>query len=144
MNIFKRIMACVDLGDEASSIRVLNAALETVSGNDTLHVICVMPDFGMSIVSSFFPADHEGKVMEKATQALHAFTEKNVPSGTQLQHIVSHGNIYEEILVAANKVKADLIVIGARRPKLEDYLLGPNAARVVRHADQSVLVVRPT
>ena len=37
---------------------------------------------------------------------------------------------------------ATLIVIGAHRPDLKDYLLGPHAARVVRHAECSVLVVR--
>ncbi|MEP3300223.1 MAG: universal stress protein, partial [Pseudoruegeria sp.] len=38
--------------------------------------------------------------------------------------------------------KADLIVIGAHRPDFKDYLLGPNAARVVRHSECSVYVVR--
>jgi nucleotide-binding universal stress UspA family protein len=33
-------------------------------------------------------------------------------------------------------------VVGAHRQDLKDYLLGPNAARVVRHADCSVYVVR--
>jgi len=142
MNIFKRVMACIDLGDEETSIRVLNAAMETVSGDDTLHLVCVVPDFGMSIVSSFFPADHEGKVIEKTAEALREFADKNVPKGTRLQHIISHGNIYEEILATAKKVEVDLIVIGSHRPKIEDYLLGPNSSRVVRHASQSVLVVR--
>ena len=32
--------------------------------------------------------------------------------------------------------------MSANRPELKDYLLGPNAARVVRHSDVSVLVVR--
>ena len=39
-------------------------------------------------------------------------------------------------------IKADLIVMGSHRPELRDYLLGPNAARVVRHAPCSVVVVR--
>ena len=43
---------------------------------------------------------------------------------------------------AANRLGCDLIVVGAHRPELGDYLLGPNAARIVRHADQSVFVVR--
>jgi hypothetical protein len=30
----------------------------------------------------------------------------------------------------------------AHSPDLKDYLLGPNAARVVRHANQSVMVIR--
>ena len=38
--------------------------------------------------------------------------------------------------------KPDLIVMASHRPELKDYLIGPNAARVVRHADCSVQVVR--
>ena len=37
---------------------------------------------------------------------------------------------------------AELIVMASHRPELRDYLIGPNAARVMRHADASVLVVR--
>ena len=35
-----------------------------------------------------------------------------------------------------------LIVMGSHHPELKDYLLGPNAAKVMRHADCSVMVVR--
>ncbi len=37
---------------------------------------------------------------------------------------------------------ADLIVLGASRPRAGKFLMGPNASRVVRDADCSVLVVR--
>ncbi|MEX3011348.1 universal stress protein [Hoeflea sp. TYP-13] len=141
-NMFKNILATIDLGDEESSIRVINAALEVMVGEDTMHVVCVVPDYGRSIVGTFFPADHEQEMIKHATQELHAFTAKHVPKGTRVQHIVAHGNIYEEIIAAADQCKADLIVIGSHRPALKDYLLGPNASRVVRHARQSVLVVR--
>ena len=142
MNMFKHILATIDLGDEDSSVRVVNAALEVTAETDTLHVVCVVPDYGKSIVGSFFPSDHEHQMIEHATEALHAFTKEHVPEGTRVQHIVAHGNIYEEILAAAETCNADLIVVGSHRPALKDYLLGPNAARVVRHARQSVLVVR--
>ena len=52
------------------------------------------------------------------------------------------GTAYEEILTTARSFGADLIVMASHRPELKDYLLGPNAARVVRHSDVSVLVVR--
>lgn len=142
MNLFKRILATVDLGDEESSVRVVNAALEVMIGDDSVHVVCVVPDFGTGVVSTFFPDGHEADMIKHTTVALHAFTAKHLPKGTRVQHIVAHGNIYEEILEAANKIDVDLIVIGSHRPALKDYLLGPNAARVVRHARQSVLVVR--
>jgi len=142
MNLFKRILATIDLGDEDSSIKVIQAAQELVSGNDILFVVCVVPDFGVSVVSGFFPEGHEKDMMEKTQAGLHAFTDAHVKPGTPIKHIIAHGSIYEEILNAANECKADLIVVGSHRPALKDYLLGPNAARVVRHAEQSVLVVR--
>ena len=142
MNLFKRILATVDLGDEESSIKVINAAQELVSNDDILFVICVVPDFGMSVVSGFFPEGHEQQMIDSTQTALHAFTEAHVTKGTPVKHIIAHGKIYEEILSAADECKADLIVVGSHRPALKDYLLGPNAARVARHAVQSVLVVR--
>ena len=142
MNLFKNVLATIDLGDEESSVRVINAALEVMVSEDTMHVICVVPDYGTSMVGSFFPADHAKDMIEHATKALHEFTAKHAPEGTRIQHIIAHGNIYEEIIAAADQCKADLIVIGSHRPALKDYLLGPNASRVVRHARQSVLVVR--
>jgi nucleotide-binding universal stress UspA family protein len=42
----------------------------------------------------------------------------------------------------AEKAGADLVVVGSHRPAMKDYLLGTNAARVVRHARCSVLVAR--
>lgn len=142
MNVFKRILATIDIHDDVSSEKVVNAALELMSGDDILFVVCVVPDFGMSVVSGFFPKNYEQDMLEKTRVALHEFTEKHVPEGTPVQHIIAHGSIYEEILAAANEVNADMIVVGSHRPALKDYLLGPNAARVVRHATQSVLVVR--
>ena len=55
---------------------------------------------------------------------------------------VAHGSIYHEIMRLADELGCDAIVLVAHRPELRDYLLGPNASRVVRHANQSVLVVR--
>ena len=39
-------------------------------------------------------------------------------------------------------IGAELILIGAHSPELKDYLLGSNAARIVRHSPKSVLVLR--
>ena len=143
MNMFKKVLATIDLGDEDTSRAVLNGAMEVMSGDDSLHVLCVIPDYGMSVVGSCFPEDFEEKAIAKAKEALHEFTKKNVPDGTPVQHIVGHGRIYEEIIAAAETISADLIVVGSHRPVLKDYLLGPNASRVVRHSNRSVLVVRP-
>lgn len=142
MNIFRRVLAAVDLSEEKASERIVAAACEMLEKGDTLHLITVVPDFGMSIVGSFFPSGHEGKMVAKAQDALHAFTEKYLPKDISKQHIVAHGNIYEEILAAADTVKADLIVVGTHPASARDYVLGPNAERITRQARCSVLAVR--
>jgi nucleotide-binding universal stress UspA family protein len=57
-----------------------------------------------------------------------------VPDHIEVHPHVLHGKIYDEILRAADKLGVDVIVMGSHRPELKDYLLGPNAARVMRHA----------
>ncbi len=78
----------------------------------------------------------------KALEHLHAFAKEHIPDDVRVQHVVGEGTVYEVILKIAGDINADLIVMGSHRPELKDYLLGPNAARVVRHANCSVMVVR--
>ena len=141
--MFKDILLPVDLGNRESQEKAVSAAIETAKAfGSNLHVMTIVPDFGMSIVSGFFPVDFEEKALSEANKQLHAFADQVIPEGIHVQHIVGHGTIYEEILNFANEHKIDLIIMASHRPELQDYLLGPNAARVVRHAACSVLVVR--
>lgn len=141
--MYKDILVSIDLGDPEHELRAVETAVEYARAfGSRLHVMTVVPDYGMSIVGGFFPKEHEKQALDHANKALHAFTKAHVPSEVKHRHIVGHGSIYREILRYAGVVKADLIVLSAKRAGPEDYLLGPNAARVVRHADISVLVVR--
>lgn len=141
--MFKHILFAIDLEHDDSWIKALPAAVENAKAfGSTLHVMTVVPDFGRSLVSSFFPSGHEETMMEKTNEALHSFVKENIPEDISVQHIVGYGTAYEEILRVADEIQPDLIIMGSHRPKMEDYLIGPNAARVVRHAKCSVLVVR--
>ena len=107
-----------------------------------LHAVTVLPVFGSGVVGSYFPADFEERVSVDAEEKLTVLVRDNVPSNLDVARHVAHGTVYEEILRLAGEIDADLIVMASHRPELKDYLIGPNAARVVRHADMSVLVVR--
>jgi nucleotide-binding universal stress UspA family protein len=52
------------------------------------------------------------------------------------------GHSYDTILKVAKERNVDLIIIASHRPGFQDYFLGSTAAKVVRHANCSVLVVR--
>jgi nucleotide-binding universal stress UspA family protein len=143
--MYKTILLPVDLNDETSWKKAMPSAITMCRQyGASLHVLTVVPDFGMAIVGQYFPEDYEKKVSQKVLEQLHAFVKEHVPDDIRVQHIVGEGTIYEVILNIAEEIAADLIVIASHRPKVQDYLLGPNAARVVRHARCSVLVVRNT
>lgn len=141
--MFKDILLAVDLNDEGSWAKALPVAIDfTRNSGGTLHVLTVVPNFGMSIVGQFFPKGYEKEVGEKILVALKEFVATHVPDDIKTQRIVGEGTVYEVILNIAEKTNADMIVVSSGRDDLKDFLLGPNAARVVRHADCSVTVVR--
>jgi nucleotide-binding universal stress UspA family protein len=141
--MYKNILLAVDIANIEQDKKAVDTVVEYARNfGAQLHVLTVVPDFGMSIVGGFFPADHEKKAVAKANADLHAFTAKVIPPEIKHRHIVDHGVIYRIILHYARETNCDLVVMSSGRPDLEDYLLGPNAARVVRHARCSVLVVR--
>jgi nucleotide-binding universal stress UspA family protein len=141
--MFRNILVPVDLSDKHSWRKALPAAIAMGEAfGAKLHVITVVPEFGLPIVGQYFPEGYEEKVRQQAAKQLKAFVAEQVPDAVPTRRIVAEGKIYREILNAAKSIEADLIVMGSHHPELKDYLLGPNAAKVVRHADCSVLVVR--
>ncbi len=142
--MYKKILLPLDLGNVRSQRKAVKTAVEMAQTfNSTLHIMTVVPDYGMSIVGSYFPADHEKTMIADTKEKLAAYVAKNVPDSVRKKEIVAHGTIYSEILDYANRLKANLIVMASHRPELKDYLVGPNASRVVRHANCSTMVVRP-
>ncbi|MDE0588863.1 universal stress protein [Halocynthiibacter sp. C4] len=140
------ILCAVDISNENRDIHVLQEALRLAGLHDDaqLDVITVLPDYGTSWVGSFFEKKHHDQVVKEAKKHLNALVQAALGSdvNAKVRHIIATGTAYEEILKTAKLDKSDLIVIGAHKPDFKDYLLGPNAARVVRHSRCSVFVVR--
>ncbi|MFP4274307.1 MAG: universal stress protein [Paracoccaceae bacterium] len=139
------VLCAVDISDENRDRHVLERAAQLAKLDGTsIDLITVVPDYGMSVVGSFFDKSHHRKAEEEARRRLNALGEAVLgpEANAQVRHIVATGNAYEEILHVAEADGASLIVVGAHKPDFRDYLLGPNAARIVRHASVSVYVVR--
>jgi nucleotide-binding universal stress UspA family protein len=140
--MFKKVLLPVDLNYEASWRKALPVALEWCRNEAaSLHVLTVAPEVSAQI-SSFFPSDANRKLLEVTAATLRKFVAEHVPADVVVQEIVAQGPVYREILEVAERIGADLIVMGAPPPGVRDILLGANAANVVRHARRSVLVVR--
>ncbi len=65
-----------------------------------------------------------------------------MPKELTVKRSVALGTIYHEIVEAGRRIDADLIVMQSHGPGAQDYLIGPNAARVLHHFNRSVLIVR--
>ena len=141
--MFTSFLLPVDLNSEASWRKALPAAVKLAQDNGAmLHLLTVVPEFGLPMVAAYFPPDYEARMIETARDALERFCAEHIPAALKAQAHVAHGTIYREILDHADRIGADVIVMASHRPEMSDYLLGPNAARVARHARQSVFIVR--
>ncbi len=141
--MYKDILYPIDITEEGSWSESLSVVLEYIKAFDArLHIMTVIPDGSMNIVRQYLPSGSVEKVLDNTNESLHKFVDEHIPDGVKVQHIVAKGPVYECIIQTADQINADLIVMSAHRPELKDYLLGPNAAKVVRHSNRSVLVVR--
>lgn len=141
--MYKTILLSVDLNEESSWQKALPAAVAYARAfGATLHVLTVVPNYGMTMVAQYFPDDFEEKALAESLARLEALIAEQVGKDLAVKAIAARGTVYEQIIKTADGLDADLIVMASHRPELKDYLLGPNAARVVRHAERSVLVVR--
>lgn len=139
------ILCAVDISHGSDDVDVLKTAARLAEMDDAqLDIITILPDFGMSVVSGYFEEGYHEKVLAKAKTDLDEFVESalTVEQNAKVRHVISFGKTYEEILKTAKAANTSLIVVGAHKADLKDFLLGPNAARVVRHATCSVYVVR--
>ncbi|CUH41623.1 MULTISPECIES: universal stress protein [Ruegeria] len=139
------VLCAVDISNGDLDTHVLKKAAKLADQEGAqLDVVTVLPDFGESWVSGFFESDFHDKALEEAHTKLAEMCVSTLGAdrNEKIRHVVATGTAYQEILKTADSAGSDLIVIGAHKPDLKDYLLGPNAARVVRHSDVSVYVVR--
>jgi nucleotide-binding universal stress UspA family protein len=80
--------------------------------------------------------------LERQAQSALAELAKDVPADVYAGVRVSIGIPWPSIERAADEEDVDMIVVGSHGYHGLDRVLGTTAAKVVNHADRSVLVVR--
>jgi nucleotide-binding universal stress UspA family protein len=142
-DMYKNILLAVDLDDELSCREPVLSAVELArTFGARLHVLTVVREIEAILQAKTAPLGYDVIVADLENR-LAALIRRVNASDLNPNMLVVHGaSIYAEILRVAEEAGADLIVVGSHRPAMKDYLLGTNAARVVRHARCSVLVAR--
>ena len=114
--------------------------------NATVHFLAVTAPisnylrYGGTILPGDFPDD--AKQVEIILKELNEKVKLFSIPEDKVQVKATIGSVKDEILATAEDINADIILLGSRRPSMSTYLLGSNAASVVRYAKISVLVVR--
>lgn len=140
--MFKKILVPVDPNEIEFATPAITAAagLADQSGGEVL-LVGVLPVMN-GYVTEFLPADFEAG-FEKETQ--DRISTVAVESGLKPGRFAIRlrtGSVYHEVIDEAKESAVDLIVVTSHRPQMSTYLLGSNAAKIVRHATCSVLVLR--
>ncbi len=140
--MFKKILVPIDVSQSDSGEASLKAAAELAGKTGAklllMNVIGDIPN----LVANQLPGNYMESMEESAVKTLNEVASKHGLVSGSYEVQTSHGQIYHEIIDAAEKGGVDLIVIASHQPDLSDYLLGSTAAKVVRHAHCSVLIVR--
>ena len=136
--MYKTILVPTDIAHLAEGKLTIDLAVAHASDNTRIVLLNVVEEIpGWASVA--IPTEIMQKSITDAQNKLKAVASA---SGRKMDMIVRTGHSYSTILDVAEEVESDLIIIASHRPGLQDYFLGSTAAKVVRHAPCSVLVVR--
>jgi nucleotide-binding universal stress UspA family protein len=142
--MYKNILLTVDLNHPASWAKAMPLAVEMarVSGG-TIHVMSVVPEFGMPLVEEYFPADYKEQALTRSKDAMEKLVAEGIPKDISVKQHLAYGEIHRKVLDAIESTGCDLVIMASHAPdRVREFLVGSNADRVVRRSPVSVLVVR--
>ncbi len=108
-----------------------------------INLLAVIPDYGMSIVGSFFPEEAQDKLKAEFKDRLQELSALYF-SDNKVNLILRQGKKASQILREEGKSKPDLIMIGCRSKKSRNNqrLLGSCSSSIADRASCSVFIVR--
>lgn len=142
----RRILCPTDMSEPAN--HALGKAIEIARHFDAelllLHVVPSVPVLlpGPGFVA--FPVEgYEKALEEEARKKLHEI-EGRIPAGVKFQTIVRHGDAANQILLSAEELKVDLVVIASHgMTGFHHFIFGSVTEKVVKFLHQPILVLRP-
>ncbi|MEF8848371.1 MAG: universal stress protein [Candidatus Thermoplasmatota archaeon] len=145
----KKMLVAYD-GSEASK-KALDMAVQCSNKEDEITILTVVPAelSDSSFTKMLLPSIDLSQVVKSGTfkeRAIQTLTEisKEIESKVKKVDVaVESGDPADEILLSAKKHDSDIIIVGYKGYGKEGrFLLGSVSDKVIRHAGESVLVVR--
>jgi nucleotide-binding universal stress UspA family protein len=136
--MFNTILVPIDMAHVAEGKANIDIAVKQAGADAKIILLNVIEDIP-NWAAVELPVNLVDTSMKAAQDELKAIA---TASGLPMEVEVRAGHSYNTILDVADEKQVDLIIIASHRPGLQDYFLGSTAAKVVRHAKCSVLVIR--
>jgi nucleotide-binding universal stress UspA family protein len=139
--VYASILLPVDLDEPTSWSRAMPTALALARCFAARLTLATVVEDRMAAREAQWSAIGYRELLSTASARLGLLADQ-VRGDAVVETRVGTGHIAGGILDLASQVEADLIVLASHCPAMRDWLIGANAARVVRHARCSVLMVR--
>ena len=136
--LYNSILIAVDLANVANVKSLIDHASAHGSSNSKIILLNVVEEIPRWAEVEL-PRGTQDKSVKASRDELGGLAAS---AGVDVGVEVRVGHPYKTILEVAEEKNADLIIVASHQPGLQDYFLGSTAAKVVRHATCSVLVVR--
>ena len=136
--MYKTILVPIDIAHLDKGKAMIDVATAHASKGAKIIILNVVEE-----IPTWAAAEIPDGIIDKSRQT--SVDEMNAiakESGIEMEVEVRMGHSYNTILEVAKEKSVDMIIVASHRPGLQDYFLGSTAAKVVRHARCSVLVVR--
>jgi len=140
--MFKKILVPVELDypDTAALVYQRAANYAKLSGAE-IRLVTVMPGFSMPIVAQLVPTDVVQKAKDHVSAVMKQFVADNCDE--TVTYTIRTGKNWEEIITAAERWEADLIVVyHNHRQEINEVFSRSCSQRVADHASCSVLRLR--
>jgi nucleotide-binding universal stress UspA family protein len=138
----KRLLTCLDSSPRAAHVLdvAVDLARRTGAKLALFRSVGLPPELGQDVIGLTSNEIVE-RLLEKAKKDLADHAAKVPPE--LLDGIHTHlGVPWDSIVREAKRLECDFIIVGSHGYGAIDRVIGTTAAKVVNHADRSVLVVR--
>ncbi len=138
--MYQSIVVAAALFSQGATTRgLIGKAAKLLSPGGRITLVHVMEELPAFVVAAMSKDQLNAKRAEVRRQ-LEAVA--GAAGGKPVEIDLRAGKPSSQILECAEDNGADLIMIASHKPGLSDYFIGSTAARVVRHAQCSVLISR--
>ena len=136
--MYNTILIPVESSHIAESAATIELAKTYAAGDSKIVLLNVFEEIP-KWASTNLPKDLIDNSIQAIQEEMNAVTEA---ADANIETRIRVGHSYKTILEVAEETDADLIMVASHQPGVQDFFLGSTAAKVVRHARCSVLVIR--